>query len=417
MEYAVTEWLERQSLRSGNWSSRWLSRPATLLLCRFLTADHDSDASAVVRIACSSPDGWASRRALQVLSRLCDDRRAVHRVVAGLQDACRSGQRTEPRYRLPAAAAALLFAPVPGGPHGPDVRLVRYLDSEPLEGSRPAYMDGRYIASWVVEAVVGAIDAGPRQEAFAVLEITDQPDLLVALTGAFDIGSRIADTPGAGDRDGEVSPYLLWRDGQPTRLMATLLANPHLPHLPPRPPRSDPWHVCRSAVLLAMVKDRPEFVHGAVDEYGAHYAVRSLIEGVALPVPALVAQRCRRALRSFDPGPAQDQVCEQAARGDPEASAAAMDAGYLPTSERARPAFLFLTEQWDRYDELDPDGSLLYAYVSTLDDRDRWWHERILEVASRHGRSFAIPPLLEPRPRPFTGGSWPTGFVGGFGHF
>jgi uncharacterized membrane protein YgcG len=192
-------------------------------------------------------------------------------------------------------------------------------------------------------------------------------------------------------------------------------------------------------VLLAVLKDRLDLVDECVSRRGPWATVGYLLHGAALPAPPDFVRRCRTALRGLAAPAAREIVCEKVMVGDVEARAAAVDAGYLPADETAHPIFLFVTEQWDRYDRADPDGELLEAYCATRDSYygsvRRWV---VTDLATRHGRPDPCPP---PPPRPTrsnTGrrqeahGSWPTSFgagdfgggdfgggghVGGFGHF
>ncbi|RZQ65859.1 hypothetical protein [Amycolatopsis suaedae] len=122
-------------------------------------------------------------------------------------------------------------------------------------------------------------------------------------------------------------------------------------------------------------------------------------------VPAEAAGHLRAALRAI-PRPSgsgdldylweevTDTICALAVRGNPEARSAVLDAGYRPTTEEGHPAFLFLTEQWEAYDRLDPDGTLLTA----LFDRPYLLGappETFREIAERAGRPDPVPP---PRP-------------------
>ncbi|GAA1291692.1 hypothetical protein Psi02_36300 [Planotetraspora silvatica] len=90
--------------------------------------------------------------------------------------------------------------------------------------------------------------------------------------------------------------------------------------------------------------------------------------------------------------------------------------------------FLFLSEQWVRYDQADPDGSLLREYCAgRTGDHGSWYeHKRIMAVATRNDRldpwprPSAPPARSGPTPGPSIG-SWPTspgvvGHDGGFGH-
>jgi hypothetical protein len=100
------------------------------------------------------------------------------------------------------------------------------------------------------------------------------------------------------------------------------------------------------------------------------------------PVIAAEARLTLRHLRSTD---AQEAVCRLfLERDDPQARAAALEGGYLPHEEHQRALFLFLTEQWDRYQALDFDSRLLFAVheAASADLRTR-----ILEKLRTAGRT------------------------------
>jgi len=100
-------------------------------------------------------------------------------------------------------------------------------------------------------------------------------------------------------------------------------------------------------------------------------------------------------------------------------SAAAIEAGYLPERQRDRAVFLYLTEQWGRYDEVDPDGELVYAaYLEMHHSADPRAHNltwRILDTARRNGRPDPAVRYLEENPVPETTRSAaPRGPIGGY---
>jgi len=90
----------------------------------------------------------------------------------------------------------------------------------------------------------------------------------------------------------------------------------------------------------------------------------------------VIAAAARDALRNLEDADARDALCRQVIEADPPlARQAALDAEYLPQNEGDRALFLFLTDQLDRYEQLDFDGRLLrLAYASaqgTLRERIR----------------------------------------------
>lgn len=178
------------------------------------------------------------------------------------------------------------------------------------------------------------------------------------------------------------------------------------------------------ALHLACSADDPT----AIDEY---FVVDRVLALLGTDAPDDVAAAVRRSLRDLDPSadfPADDFACrsmrdallDRATELEPEAVAAVVDAGYLPDDEELLP-LLFLTEQFERYDREDPDGTRLRAHLT--EHRYRYEHEHFRTVAQRARRPDPWPPE-EPSPpgrRTSTrgGGSWPTSFGGDFsgGHF
>ena len=145
-----------------------------------------------------------------------------------------------------------------------------------------------------------------------------------------------------------------------------------------------PW-----VVILALLDVRPD----RVDRYDQRELAQKLLDTLAGPEPPYVVDACRRVLRGLPAGAGRELVCGQAVAGDAEALAAAVDAEDVPVEPPRVPLFLFCTEQWDRYDRLDPDGRELRKHRHGYADAD--WH-RLDAVANRTGRARPTPP----RPRP-----------------
>nr|BFE36024.1 hypothetical protein GCM10010200_082750 [Actinomadura rugatobispora] len=150
-------------------------------------------------------------------------------------------------------------------------------------------------------------------------------------------------------------------------------------------------------------------------------------------LPDDVAAAVRRSLRDLGPldGPSVEDlrrrwlrrtILARAIKREPEAVAAVVDAGYLPEDDdQDLLPLLFLTEQFERYDREDPNGTGLRAVLA--EKRYRYEHRHFRTVAERAGRPDPWPPK-EPSPsgnrmstRHAT--TWPSSFGGdGFGgHF
>ncbi len=338
-----------------------------------------------------------------------------------------------PPRRVPPQITAFLLEPVDGAVHQPGVRAVAYLDAPELPLPGPVHGSHRDLAEWLVHA---ANAESPAETSFGplsgLLARTDQPHLLAALSSAFVSGVRDgahhATHPDAREQP---RPYLLWRETEaaPTLLTRMLRANPHLPLLPPAAGKDDPPRFAGAhAVLLALLRDRPDLAGPIARATDARKLVDALAQGVLQPGPPEIAQGCRRLLRRLDDSAARDEACGRALAGDDqEMRAAVAEAGYLPSmlDESGRAAFLFATEQWERYDAADPRGLLVTGYFADVSSRPAggewwWWTLKyaVVTAAARSGRPAPLPaPPTTPSPSRRKGpiGSWPTSYTGGFG--
>ncbi|MBK3581381.1 hypothetical protein JHN63_47990 [Streptomyces sp. MBT65] len=147
-------------------------------------------------------------------------------------------------------------------------------------------------------------------------------------------------------------------------------------------------------------------------------------------LPDDVAVAVRRSLR--DLGPLSDPsanferwgswgmrraIRTRAIELDPEAVAAVVDAGYLPEDDdQELLPLLFLTEQFERYDREDPNGTKLRAVLT--EKCYLYEHQHFRTVAKRAGRPDPWPPK-QPSPsgdRTTTrhATTWPSSFGGSF---
>jgi len=98
-----------------------------------------------------------------------------------------------------------------------------------------------------------------------------------------------------------------------------------------------------------------------------------------------LAARARQALEQLQSAEAKDALCRAALEGDhPLARQVALACGYAPKDATQRALFFFLTEQWERYEALDFDHSLLGAVYESAEPRLR---ARLAEKARRAGRT------------------------------
>ncbi|MER5228126.1 hypothetical protein [Streptomyces flaveus] len=265
-----------------------------------------------------------------------------------------------------------------------------------LNAAKPQEPPSRF----VVNSAMRSADPRTRRALAELLRTTDHPDLLKALEDTF-VWALLNEAS------------LLWdADRQPTELMQILLENPHLPRQPSR------YGLSAQSAALGIARNRFDLARHVDDDDSGGLA-RILLHAAAGPVPPALADGCRRLLRELGPGRGREALCEAAIDGDSEARAAVADTGYLPADPAFIPLFLFCTEQWDRYEQLDPEGLLLSEHGCRYSYRD--WH-RLEAVASRTGRSAPQrpkppPPAKDERREPprYRHGGTGTAGTGGFG--
>ncbi|TDC93325.1 hypothetical protein [Actinomadura sp. 7K507] len=335
----------------------------------------------------------------------------------------------------PSPVTAFLLDPA----EDPAPRIVAFLDAPEPALPGPVNASHQELACWLVHTAMAEEDThptgfGPLSD---LLARTGQPDLLDALRSAF--SSAVHDGhhfATHSDATRSPRPYRLWRHTSPTLLTRVLLANPHLPSLPPPPDEEPPWRTKVPEVLLALLKGRPDLVGPITRIWGPHGVVASLREGLSIGAPPEFTRECRQALRHLDHPVGRDDVCRSALYGDAEMLAAAVEAGYLPSGldEAQKAAFFFATEQWERYDDADPDGSLLTAFCVVKRHRRTKWRDPLDQgvrtAAYNSGRPDPHPApsyTRTPHSRRGPAGSWPTspsdvgghdggGYDGGGGH-
>lgn len=128
---------------------------------------------------------------------------------------------------------------------------------------------------------------------------------------------------------------------------------------------------------------------GALDAMGADAVAH--LTAAAGDADLRIRQSAHDALRQLSNPAAQAEVCRQALAGSSEAKAVAIDAGYLPSDDRERALFLFLTEQWQRYGQLDFDGRLLASAYQSVGAELQARVRRLLRAS---GRADALRVLL-----------------------
>jgi hypothetical protein len=381
--------IERVAMRGSGMASRLAAKT----LCRQLrTGNPYREVHSVVRLLCSASD-----ERVRVLARAALERAWEH-VLDGRSSvwygfrlrAKEAG--THGRADLPVEAARFLLAPVSASRFRPAVRVVAAFDGEP-RGSL------EYCGELLIEAAIHSTDPETRELlGRRLLRTTDHPALLAELDRAF------------GDALLGFGTAPLWDDDdRPTRLLDLLLDNPHL-RRPPPPTDSMGFQKSELAVL-AILQNQPDLLR----HYEEAQLARELLYVLTKPLPATVAERCRRVLLEFGPGRGREFLCNQAMADDTAVRTVVVEAGHLPAQPHRVPLFLFCTEQWERFDRIDPGGKKLREHRDSYSHDD--WH-RLKAVAHRTGRPCPPRPaadrIVESRPTRYRPGGTGTSGTGGY---
>lgn len=163
----------------------------------------------------------------------------------------------------------------------------------------------------------------------------------------------------------------IWAESRHPELTALLLEHGWVASMPPA-----------VKVLTALKLGRPDEIDRADERF-----VEPLLAACADADPA-IAESAREVLEALESPEAQGVLCRYAIEHDSAegalAAGIALEAGYEPQDEQQRALFLFLTEQWARYDTLDFDRRLLRtAYAVAAPDLQR----RIREKLRASGRA------------------------------
>jgi WD40 repeat protein len=162
-----------------------------------------------------------------------------------------------------------------------------------------------------------------------------------------------------------------WAEGRDETLLAPLRRAGHVPEGPPA-----------LRVLTALKLGQAD----ALTAVGPDGAV-ALLEASADADPD-VAAGARQALRHLRDPRAQDALCQRVIDGDEGAAReAALAAGYRPLAPERQALFLFLTGQWEAYDQLDFDRRLLRAAYESAAEPLR---KRVAQQARQAGRADLI---------------------------
>ncbi|MBI3946287.1 MAG: hypothetical protein HY321_10240, partial [Armatimonadetes bacterium] len=132
-------------------------------------------------------------------------------------------------------------------------------------------------------------------------------------------------------------------------------------------------------VLTALKTGRLEFVVGL----GAD--VVGLLLGAIQDADPTIARAGQEALAQLEHPDAREDVCQRVIQGDhPTVQRAAVAGGYVPRDESGRALFLFLTEQWERYDSVDFDQRILRSAYHSGDAALR---QRVMQKVRVSGRT------------------------------
>jgi WD40 repeat protein len=162
-----------------------------------------------------------------------------------------------------------------------------------------------------------------------------------------------------------------WAECRDEALLAPLRRTGHVPEGPPA------LHV-----LTALQLGRAD----ALTQVGAGGAAALL--GACAGADPQIAEGARHALRRLRDPQAQGAVCQRVIDADDAtAREAALAAGYRPLAPERQALFLFLTGQWEAYDQLDFDRRLLRAAYEGAGEALR---KRIAAQARREGRAELV---------------------------
>ncbi|WP_216918411.1 hypothetical protein [Nocardia noduli] len=240
--------------------------------------------------------------------------------------------------------------------------------------------------------LVNAVSRGPHVLGEAMehlLAETDHPQWLYMLEEVF---LAIPDSFYLVNSKNRRSPI---PDDRLARFLRIVQTNPHIP-LPARPmAASGDIPVHDDDVLLAVAVDRLDLVDYYFELRSADTCVRALLRGASASEVPVFADRCRRVLATLESAQARSYLAGHAmGEGYPPAAVAreiVVETGWMWDEDPV--LFTFLTEQWDRYDTLDPDGSRLRAFCHSGTRDANFYRSRIEKLAHRTHRANPYPPL------------------------
>ena len=279
---------------------------------------------------------------------------------------------------LARAAVGLMLTPAPSTPSSPHVAFVAWHDSGVFRADRQTWR--------LLDGALSYPDPHVRQDLWTLFTTTDQPTLLWSIQDKFRRECAFgADRPIAG----------------------LAAANPHLPTLSAG---------MDARVSLGLARGDAETLWATIAGQPVE-AVRQLAMIAARSENAEWRATCQEMLRGLRSEESRQELCRLACHHPHVLRDIVRETGFRPGPDLPLPIFYFATEQWELYDEVDPDGTALVALCEREPHRyDRELHIEIENVALRTGRPNPYPP--PPPPSSSSGqqrppiGSWPTSFTG-----
>lgn len=361
--------------------------------------------AALAGLMFTSPDESIAVRAWRALEELSLDDEHLG-AVWWVIDSPKGRAKWSPGDALTLAGVAFLVTPVSHPDrcaHVPEVRVVRYLDSTEHRDRPRVQPSWSYetegLPELLVESVSGGRPTAAAQTVRDLLSGTDHPELLGALERRLAVLAYIAMESGRPRRvrsgvDAATAMRQLWtEDGDPTPFTRIFLDNPSLPLGGDCGRWKDLQHY---RVFAAIVTERLDRIADQRDSDEDRYGVvDALLEGASSRAPRRITDRCRTALRTLPPGAHRERLCDYALnkRRSPHQQLAreiVLDAGF--TWQHHPAAFLYLTEQWERYDALDPAAAELELHAYCRQSYHA--REEVAAVARRHNRP--LPPPFSP---------------------
>ena len=223
---------------------------------------------------------------------------------------------------------------------GAQQAVFRFIE-ELLRAARPAGVERQAVVQALAQTLPRLEDSSMRQAVFQALRQADDPASLDAL-------------------------WQVWAETRQADL-ESLLVQMERPAV--QPPALHVLSLLKLSQAASLENIGPE-------------TVEALLTSAQDPDPT-VSEQARQSLGGLANPAAQEEVCRWVIEHDhPQARQAALQAGYAPRDLQRRALFFLLTEQWQRYETLDFDASLLRAVHQAAEPGLR---QKIAQVARQAG--------------------------------